>query len=303
MFEDLLQDGGLSLERLHTLSLMAEARGITEAAQGDTNRQSQFSRQISELEAFFGVELLNRTSRPRRLTAAGQELAQVARQSLAAMDDFRRRAGGQTARLVVGAGDSLIQWLLLPRLERLQVALPKASFVFKNLTTTSTIQGLQNGSIDLGIVRLDALPENMEVAWKLKYQHHLFRPSALCAELGKTAGLDALAKLPLAVMEGSGDLRQSVEQLALVHGLKLDVRLECSSFSQIALAVSSGRFAGILPEFVKPHLGTESKPSAVLSELIPGLSRTVALAWSPASVKLRPWVREAALTLAKVLRR
>jgi DNA-binding transcriptional LysR family regulator len=302
MFEELLQDSGLSLERLHTLSLMTETCGITEAAQGDANRQSQFSRQISDLEAFFGVELLNRASRPRRLTAAGQELAHIARQSLAALDDFRRRAANQSSRLVVGAGDSLIQWLLLPRFERLQVALPQASFVFKNLTTTATVQGLQSGSIDLGLVRQDALPESMEVAWKLKYQHHLFMPSALRSKLGKAAGLDALAKLPLAIMEGSGDLRQSLDQLALKHGLKLDVRLECSSFSQIALAVATGNFAGILPEFVRLHLATDSKSLDVHNELIPGLGRTVALAWSPAAAKLRPWVRVAALSLAKVLR-
>jgi DNA-binding transcriptional LysR family regulator len=302
MFEDLLQDSGLSLERLHTLSLMAQARGITEAAQGDVNRQSQFSRQIAELETFFGVELLNRTSRPRRLTVAGQDLAQIAQQSLAALDDFRRRSVDQPSRLIIGAGDSLIQWLLLPRLKRLQSALPRASLVFKNLNTTGTVQGLQNGGIDLGLVRLNALPENVQAAGKFTYQHHLFIPPALRAKLGKARGMDSLAKVPLAILEGSGDLRQSLEALARKHELKLDVRLECSSFSQIALAVSTGNFAGVLPDFAKPYLSMGGKTSGPHDELIPGLERKVALAWSPAVAKLRPWVKEAALSVARVLR-
>lgn len=142
MFDDLFQDTGLSLERLQSLCLLAEAKGITLAARGDANRQSQFSRQIAELEAYFGVELLDRTSRPRRLTEAGRELAGIARASLSTLQEFRQRAMNQTARLVVGAGDSIIQWWLFPRLEKLQAMLPKVTLVFKNVTTKNAQSGL-----------------------------------------------------------------------------------------------------------------------------------------------------------------
>jgi DNA-binding transcriptional LysR family regulator len=49
---------GLSLDRLETLSQVLAGGGISRAAGGDANRQSQFSRQIAELEGWFGVALV-----------------------------------------------------------------------------------------------------------------------------------------------------------------------------------------------------------------------------------------------------
>ena len=59
MFRDLFQTTGLTLERLHSFLMVAEAGGVTKAAGGDPNRQSLFSRQIKELEEFFGVGRLH----------------------------------------------------------------------------------------------------------------------------------------------------------------------------------------------------------------------------------------------------
>ncbi len=303
MFDELFQDSGLSLERLQTLCLLAKAHGITEAARGDATRQSQFSRQLAELEEFFGVELVNRTSRPRRLTTEGQELAQIAQQSLAALEDFRRRGKQQTSRVVVGAGDSVIQWLLLPRLKKLQAALPGTAFVFKNLNTSAIVHGLESGDVDVGIVRQNALPEGMKTAGRFTYGHLLVIPASLHVKTAKSKTYEALSALPLAIMEGAGDLRQSLDKLAKKRGFKLDVRLECSSFSQIAMAISSGNMAGILPDFAKPHLPSLSgKSSAWHYESLPELERVVAVTWSPSVAKLRPAVREAAVVMAKVLR-
>lgn len=101
-------------------------------------------------------------------------------------------------------------------------------------------------------------------------------------------------------MEGAADLRRSLERLADRQGFALDVRLECSSFSQIAPAISSGNFAGILPEFARPQLATTGKASAWHYETLPEPDRTVAVTWSPVVAKLR--VREVAAAMAKILR-
>lgn len=60
MNRPLLARGGLSLDRLASLVALADARGVSAAARGDPARQSQFSRQLKELEAFFGVALIER---------------------------------------------------------------------------------------------------------------------------------------------------------------------------------------------------------------------------------------------------
>ena len=60
MFEKLFAQSGLSLERMKAFAEIVEAGGITAASGDDSNRQSQLSRQLKELERYFGAELLKR---------------------------------------------------------------------------------------------------------------------------------------------------------------------------------------------------------------------------------------------------
>lgn len=60
MFTKLLSKGGLSLDRLRALLEVGAAGSIVKAAGGDPVRQSQYSRQIKELEDFFQTKLVER---------------------------------------------------------------------------------------------------------------------------------------------------------------------------------------------------------------------------------------------------
>jgi len=64
MFEDLFSKGGLSLERLRSFMLMANAGSIAKAVPQDPTRQSQISRQIKELESFSGLNSHSVEARP-----------------------------------------------------------------------------------------------------------------------------------------------------------------------------------------------------------------------------------------------
>src|SRR5437660_3252770 len=81
MFTHLLQEGGLSFDRLQSFCLVAQAGGVTKAAKGDPAKQSLFSRQIKELEEFFGTELIRRKGRGVTLSEAGERLNIIARLS------------------------------------------------------------------------------------------------------------------------------------------------------------------------------------------------------------------------------
>jgi len=70
---------GISIERLETFKLVADAGGITPAAAGSKSRQAQFARQIKELEDYFHAHLVNRRSRNQPLTNDGLRLAEIAR--------------------------------------------------------------------------------------------------------------------------------------------------------------------------------------------------------------------------------
>jgi DNA-binding transcriptional LysR family regulator len=152
MFENLFAQSGLSLERLKTFREIVAAGGITAAAGDDSNRQSQFSRQLKELEKYFGVELLKRGRGPVELTDAGQRLYEIIGHTLRAMEELRLSCAGQPVELIIGAGESLIPWLLLPRLTGLAAAQPRLTVTFQNLKTDDITRRLLDGGVDFGVV-------------------------------------------------------------------------------------------------------------------------------------------------------
>src|SRR5206468_12105591 len=152
MFENLFAQSGLSLERLKTFREIVAAGGITAAAGDDSNRQSQYSRQLKELEKYFGVELLRRGHGPVELTDAGQRLYEIIGHTLSALQEFRLTCAGQPVELKIGAGESLIQWLLLPRLSGLSAAHPRLAVTLQNMTTDEILKGLVDGALDFGVV-------------------------------------------------------------------------------------------------------------------------------------------------------
>ena len=68
-YSALFSKGGLSLDRLRNFVLISEAGGLSRAAGRDPTRMSLFSKQIKELESFFGTSLTIRQGRtaPRQI--------------------------------------------------------------------------------------------------------------------------------------------------------------------------------------------------------------------------------------------
>src|SRR5512140_2016768 len=124
MIEELLSEGGLSLERLESFCLVAQAGGVTKAAKGEANKQTLYSRQIKELEEFFGVELVRRKGRGIVLTDAGQRLHVLTRECFASLLDFKSGCKGLPVEVVIGAGESIIDWVLIPRLADVRQKVP-----------------------------------------------------------------------------------------------------------------------------------------------------------------------------------
>jgi len=90
MFGRLFAESGLSLDRLRALVEVGSAGSIAQAAAGDPVRQSQYSRQIKELEDFFQTRLLERQGKGMRFTASGRELARISRFFLLGLSNFQR---------------------------------------------------------------------------------------------------------------------------------------------------------------------------------------------------------------------
>ena len=162
MFEDLFAERGLSLDRLKVLLEVHEAGGIAQAAPGDSVRQSQYSRQLRELAEFFGVALTRRQGKQLKLTSEGVRLADLAREHFRALQDLRAECRTDTVDYTLAAGDSLLQWLVIPRLGALRAAQPAVRFATVNLRTNEIVQQLTDCRLDFGIIRKNAIAPGLK---------------------------------------------------------------------------------------------------------------------------------------------
>lgn len=302
MFENLFAQSGLSLERLKTFHEIVTAGGITAAAGDDSNRQSQYSRQLKELERYFGVELLKRGRGPVEMTDAGQRLYEILGYTLRALEEFRATCSGQPLELVIGAGESLIQWLLLPRLLGLAEAHPRLTVTFQNLKTDEIVRDVLDGTIDFGVVtRLE--PNRALASAPLgRLDFRLFAPAMM---LPKTAGMkwksEVLANLPLAMLEGSAGIRGALEQEARHLGIKLNVRLRFSSYPQLAQAVQNLQVAAVMPRLAAGAFKSGSVREVPLP-FLGDLSRQVTLIWNRKTAEVRPAIAKYGRLLPAIFR-
>ncbi len=194
---------------------------------------------------------------------------------------------GEPVTLTLAAGDSLIQWLLLPRLAAIRAKLPGVTFRILNLPTTEIAARLRDGTVDLALVRSGSVARPLKTAALGMMSFSLFVPASMPpAAERKPALADAWHALPLATLEGSGQFRQELRRGAERHKLKLNFQLELSSFPLVARVVATGEYAAILPSLAAVELArsgaVESRP-----DFLRPFGRKIVVAWNPRLTSIR----------------
>ena len=298
MYEKLFDRGGLSLERLRRFLSVVDAGGNTKAAGGDPVLQSQISRQIKELEGFFEVQLFRRAGRKMEPTVHGKLLATIARESLGALEDFRKDCSGDPLGFSIGSGDAFFQWVLLPRLEKLKLG--TTSLHLENLRTMEVVERVTDMRLDFGVVRESAVTRSHQHQSLGKLRYSLFVPRHLMSVSKRPAWKTILGKFPLATLESSGEFFETLKEAAGKEQIDLQVRLACSSFPQAAKALETGQFIAILPKVAEIEL-----PKGEFLQIpVPFLEshvRELHLIWNARQMTMRPEAERLRVKLKKLL--
>lgn len=272
---------GLSLDRLASFLRVVEAGGIARAAPNKPAEQSQISRQIRELEEFFGHKLFDRRGRAIVPTPAGLHLAEISRSIFSGLADVAREAGGQPAPYAFGAGDSLLHWWILPKLGALS---RWASFSISAQPSDEVRQRLLDGRLDLGVVSQASLHASLKSRALGSIEYSVFVPRNLAPPGAKTLAA-ALSKAPLVEQTTELEPNTHLERAAKKAGVTLSPALAVETFPQAARAVSSGAYAALLPGIARADL-----PSNKFTELRLEISakRALFLSWHPSLFRRRP---------------
>jgi len=294
----LLSNSGVSLERLQSFLHVAEAGGIARACGGDPVKQSQYSRQIRELEAFFGTALTLRQGRRVVISAQGLRLAEVIRQNFQSLEDFRREMADAPRVFSLGAGGSVLEWTVAPMFGRLFSIWPDSTWKLENHRSADLVSRVADGRLDFAIVRSDAIPPGLP-ALKVTVQSYVAAlPRQWAADFADQTRLTLkhLAALRLALPTERGQMRDAVEAVFAKAGLKLNPSVTCGGSLQAHALVASGSCAAILPDSIPSDgISTYAIPQMA------GYRRTLVLHWNERQMERRAISGEKIRAMARLL--
>jgi LysR family transcriptional regulator, hydrogen peroxide-inducible genes activator len=148
----------IKLKDLRYLVAVADTQHFGRAAARCFVSQPTLSMQLKKLEAYLGLQLIERQPRRVALTPAGERIAERARRIIEASDEVAEIARAEHdplgGRLRLALLPTIGPYLLPLVTQKLHRALPRLELLLYEYQTASMLEKLQAGDIDLGILAL-----------------------------------------------------------------------------------------------------------------------------------------------------
>jgi len=147
----------MELRHLRYFVAVADEKNFTRAAERLHIAQPPLSRQVQQLEEELGVALIEKGSRPLRLTEAGKFFHAHAQELLDKAADLKamtQRVGKIDRKFAIGFVASTLYGLLPEIVRRFRNRYQSLEISFHELTTMEQLQALKEGRIDVGFGRL-----------------------------------------------------------------------------------------------------------------------------------------------------
>lgn len=247
----------LELRHLRYFCAVARELSFSRAAEQLHIAQPPLSRQIRSLEEELGAELLDRRSRPLRLTAAGRFFQIQAQQLLDRMSEVQvateRIAGGRRTWFSIGFAPSTLYGRLPDVIRRFRQEHPAVELNLYEMTTVEQVDALKAGRIDVGFGRLHfdeddvvgELVREESVMVALPVNHRLVKH--------KTITLAKLAIEPLLLYPAKPrpSYADQVLEMFRSRGLKPMIALETNEVQTAIGLVVAGLGYALVPQSVQ----------------------------------------------------
>lgn len=197
MFAKLFAESGLSLDRLRSLLEVGAAGSIVKAADGDPVRQSQYHRQIKELEDFFCARLIERQGKGTRLTANGKELARISRFFMLGLSNFQRGCLAEEQTFRIGASATFTRHFLLPALSAPVAQKGSINYATEVTSDEDIERRLHDLTLDYGVICSAPISRPLQTKTLREWKLQLWVPKALGLTEFSAAKAFQQGRLPL----------------------------------------------------------------------------------------------------------
>ena len=247
------------IDRLEFLLALAREKHFGRAAEVCGVTQPTLSAGVKQLEASFGVLLVNRGSRFQGFTPEGDRVLEWARRIVGDARAMRQEVHslkhGLTGRLTIAAiptALAMVETLTTPYRARH----PEVQFSILSRTSIETLGHLENLEIDAGMTYLDNEPLGRVTAVPL-YRERYRLLVAADAPLGdrETVTWAEVAQVPLCLLTPDMQNRRIIERLLRDTGIEPRISLESDSMILLYSHVRTGRWASVMPARLAASLG------------------------------------------------
>lgn len=270
----------VTLRQMRAFLLTVEKSSASAAARLLGVSQSAVSQQLQELEKLLQVKLLERVGVRILPTQAGRALMAPVRQALSAVEQIEpaiaefRSDGAGTIRL--GTGATACIYFLPKPLARIRAQLPKLQVLVVTGNTDEIVNGVENGSIDVGLITGDLIRPNPMIHLEEILVEDLVAivPKASACQLPDMLRPRDLASLPLILFDPAGRTRDVINTWFQRDGVKPIAAMELGSIEAIKTLVGAGLGASLIPRLAAEMLG----PDVVCRPIVEPIQRRLCLA-------------------------
>lgn len=250
-------DDGIELRHLRYFVAVAEELHFGRAALRLHLSQPPLSQQIRKLEEMLGHTLFSRTSRSVSLTAVGEAFLESTRRTLRNLDrdieETRSIGRGEVGSLHVGFVGSGMLTALPGIFRTYRETYPRVRLYLHESFTARVIEGLENGTLDAGILRDGDPVSGLNVKTIFSEPFVAVLPANHRCARQKTISPAALRDQPFVYYPQSAGPRAFEKPLAIFeqYGFRPKIVQEASHWLTILRLVGAGLGVSIAPECVR----------------------------------------------------
>lgn len=239
----------LSPHALASLVAIADHGSLSAAARFRNLTQPSLSRQVQDLEARVGVQLVERGAHGARLTPAGEALADGARDILSALTALPGRVrslqGEVSGRVRLGTVDSIGIYVLPPLLAEFNRDNPEVDVQVVCQSSPQLLSLLLTDDLDIVIGTID----NQKVSSELLYQNRLVLAYPSNADEEKLPqNINDLVHCRVVTFPLPLTVRRLLDQACDRAGFHIEPVMELANVEAIKAMVRAGLGLGIIPE-------------------------------------------------------
>jgi DNA-binding transcriptional LysR family regulator len=242
----------VSIGHLKLFRDIAQVKSISRAAEINHISQSAASQSLKSLERSSGADLVDRSTRPLKLTPAGTLFFDAARVIVRRYEEMDTQIQGLKQEISGTVKVASIYSIGLYEMTRVKAdfekVYPRAHVQLEYMRPDEIYEAVRNDRADLGLVSYpNPTRELRKIDWRLETMVLVCHPNDALASLKSVTPQD-LERSDFVSFDSGLKIRNAIDRFFREHGVHREVAYEFDNIQMIKEALTLGQGVSILPE-------------------------------------------------------